>query len=187
MEAFRQSRAGPFPGRFPSTTSPGHSHAPCPEGPKEKLQAAEEQGNLLAATKAKLVKGVGEALKNEGKDAAQTVTEGAGEVVKAVGTGFDKSLGQVKLTLHQELGPKGIGATRAARSSEGTSKHAITVYVTLDEPYTGPLELRAYDASNLEIGRTRVRLEEKEPTGRYLDFEFDPRTPLLTAEHFELR
>ena len=76
---------------------------------EEKLQAAEEQGSLLAATKARVVKGVGEALKTEGKDAAQSVTEGSGEVVKAVGAGFDKSLSQVKLAVHQELQPKGVG------------------------------------------------------------------------------
>ena len=67
---------------------------------EEKLQAAEEQGNLLAATKARVVKGVGEALKTDGKEAAQSVTEGSGEVVKAVGAGFDKSLSQVKLAVH---------------------------------------------------------------------------------------
>jgi hypothetical protein len=154
---------------------------------EEKLQAAEDQGNLLVATKAKMAKGVGEALKNEGKEAAQTVTEGTGEVVKAVGAGFDKSLGQVKLSVHQELSPKGLGATRAARSTEGSSTHVITVYVTVDKPYAGPLELRAYDAANMEIGRAKVSLDEKESTARYVDFAFDPRTPLLTADHFELR
>lgn len=154
---------------------------------EEKLQAAEEQGNLLAATKAKMVKGVGEALKNEGKEAAQAVTEGAGEVVKAVGTGFDKSLGQVKFAAHQELGAKGIGATRAARGETAAAQHTVTVYVTLDKPYTGPLELRAFDNANQEIGRVKVDVDEKSSTARYVDFTFDPRTPILTADHFELR
>ncbi|HEX8436985.1 hypothetical protein [Archangium sp.] len=154
---------------------------------EEKLQAAEDQGNLLAATKARLVKGVGEALKHEGKDAVKTVTEGTGEVVKAVGAGYDNSLGQVKLAVHQDLGPKGVGATRAARGEAGNAKHLISVYVLLDKPYTGPLELRAYDAANQEIGRTKVDVDEKSSTAKYMDFSFDPRTPLLTADHFELR
>jgi hypothetical protein len=154
---------------------------------EEKLQAAEDEGNLLVATKAKLIKGAGEALKQEGKEAASVVTEGTGELVKGVGTGFDKSLGQVKLAVHQELGPKGIGATRAARGEKVAGAHAITVYVTLDKPYSGPLELRAYDSANLEIGRTKVTVDEKESTAKYVDFQFDPRTPLLTADHVELR
>lgn len=154
---------------------------------EEKLQAAEEQGNLLAATKARVVKGVGEALKTDGKEAAQSVTEGSGEVVKAVGAGFDKSLSQVKLAVHQELQPKGVGATRAARQDAAAARHSVSVYVTVDKPYSGPLELRAYDAANLEIGRAKVELNEKESTAKYVDFQFDPRTPLLTADHFELR
>ncbi|HEX8704647.1 MAG TPA: hypothetical protein VF815_37790 [Myxococcaceae bacterium] len=154
---------------------------------EEKLQAAEDQGNLLAASKARLVKGVGEALKNEGKEAAQTVTEGSGEVVKAVGAGFDKSMNQVKLAVHQELSPKGVSGTRASRAETAATQHSVSVYVTVDKPYTGPLELRAYDAANMEIGRAKVNLDEKESTAKYVDFQFDPRTPLMTADHFELR
>lgn len=153
---------------------------------EEKLAAEEEKGNLLVAAKAKLAKGVGEALKNEGKEAAGVLSEGTGEVVKAVGGGFDKSLGQVKLAVDQGLAPKGIGATRAARNDR-QAKHAVSVYVTLDQPYAGSLELRAFDASNAEIGRSKLTLDEKEATAKYVDFEFDPRTPLLTADHFELR
>jgi hypothetical protein len=154
---------------------------------EEKLKAAEDEGNLLVSAKARVVKGVGEALKTEGKEAAQVVTEGSGEVVKAVGAGFDKSMSQVKLAVHQELSPKGVGATRAARQDVNAARHSVTVYVTVDKPYTGPLELRAYDAANQEIGRSKVELDEKESTAKYVDFQFDPRTPLLTADHFELR
>ncbi len=132
------------------------------------------------------MEGVGKALENEGKVAAETVTRGSGEVVKAVGKGFDQSVSQVKLTVHEALPQKGIGASRAALHRE-KEKRAVTVYVTMDAPYAGPLELRAYDAQNAEIGRAKVAVDEKESTAKYLDFEFDERTPLLTADHFELR
>lgn len=154
---------------------------------EEQLQSAEDQGNILAAKKAKLIEGVGKALKNEGKTAAETVSEGTGEVVKAVGKGFDKSLGQVKLTVATDATARGLGGTRAALNDKTTNRHGVTVYVTVDKPYTGPLELRAYDAEDQEIGRSRVQLEEKESTAKYVDFAFDERTPLLTAERFELR
>ncbi|MGA9520914.1 MAG: hypothetical protein WBV82_05590 [Myxococcaceae bacterium] len=154
----------------------------------EKLQAAEEKGNLLAATKAKMVKGVGEVLKNEGKEAAEVVSEGTGEVVKAVGIGFDKSLEQVKLTVPEATTARGLSATRASRNDggDGEKKHAISVYLKVEKAYTGPLELRAFDRQSQEIGRARVELDEKAPTAKYVDFDFDPRTPLLTADHFEL-
>lgn len=154
---------------------------------EEQLADAEAEGNLLAAKKAKLVEGVGKALKGEGSTAAKTVTEGAGSVVKAVGQGFDTSLEQVKFTVHADLTPKGIAATRAALNDKTEKRHGVTVYVTVDKPYAGPLELRAYDAQNAEIGRAKVELDEKESTAKYVDFAFDERTPLLTADHFELR
>ena len=154
---------------------------------EQQLQDAEDKGNLVAATKAKVVEGVGKALKNEGKDAAKTLTEGTGDVVKAVGQGFDNSLEQVKFTVDETLPNKGLNATRAALTSKEQTNHGVTVYVTVDKPYSGPLELRAFDAKNLEIGRSKVALEEKESTAKYVDFKFDERTPLLTADHFELR
>jgi hypothetical protein len=153
---------------------------------EEQLQDAEDKGNLLAAKKARLVEGVGKALQGEGKDAAEAVTKGGGEVLKAAGKGFDQSLAQVKLSVHEALPPKGIGGTRAAIHRE-KEKRAVTVYVTLDQPYTGALELRAFDAENQEIGRSKVQVDEAESTAKYLDFAFDERTPLLTADRFELR
>lgn len=153
---------------------------------EEQLQAAEDDGNLLAAKKAKLIEGVGKALENEGKQAAEAVTRGSGEVIKAVGKGFDQSLTQVKLNLHEGLPAKGVAGSRAALHRE-KEKRAVTVYVTLDKAYQGPLELRAYDAAKAEIGRAKVEFDEKESTAKYVDFVFDERTPLMTADHFELR
>jgi hypothetical protein len=154
---------------------------------EEKLKKAEEQGNLLVAAKAKLAKGAGEALKKEGSEAAETVTEGAGEVVKAVGKGFEKSLRDVKLMVTGDLEAKGVKATRAARAADGANPHVVSVYLTLDRPFTGSLLLLSKGRDGQETGRATAKLEEKEATGKYLDFEFDPRTPLLTADHFELK
>lgn len=154
---------------------------------EEKLAAAEEEGNLLVATKAKALEGFGKALGSEGRDAAKVLSAGTGEVVKAAGAGFDESLEQVKLVVHPDLQPRGLAATRAAIERTPEKRHSVAVYVIVDKPYSGPIELRAYDAKNQEIGRTKVALDEKESTARYVDFAFDPRTPLLTAGHFELR
>lgn len=154
---------------------------------EEKLKAAEEEGNLLAAAKARMVKGVGDAMKTEGKDAIQSVSEGTGVMVKAAGSGFDKSLSQVKVAVLPALAQQGIGVTRASRHHESGKGKAVTVYVLFDKPYSGRLELRAYDAERLEVGRSVVKLDEQEPTAKYVDFPFDERTPLLSLESFELR
>jgi hypothetical protein len=153
---------------------------------EEKLKKAEDDANLAASMKARLVKGVGEALKTEGKDAAKVVAEGSGETLKAVAGGMDKSLNTVKLTVVGDLAPKGLGGTRATLDNAGTN-HTVSVYVTLEKAYSGPLELRVYDAENKEVGRTKVQLDEKESTAKYVDFKFDEHTPLRTADRFELR
>lgn len=154
---------------------------------EEQLKAAEDEGNLLVAKKAKLLEGGGEALKHEGKQAAEKLAEGSGEVFKGLGKGFDKSIHEVKLEVGGDLAGKGIGATRAARKEGTDATHTVTVYVTLEKPYQGPLELRAYDPENKEIGRAKATVDEKESTAKYVDFAFDERTPILTAGHFTLR
>jgi hypothetical protein len=154
---------------------------------EEKLQAAEDEGNLLVATKAKLLKGAGDALKKEGKEATQTVAEGGGELIKGLGTGFEKSLLEVKLKPHESVAANGLGVTRAARGEEGTKKHTVTAYVTYEKGFSGKLEMRVYDAEDREVGRTIVESDEKDSGAKYVDFTFDERTPLLTAGHFELR
>jgi hypothetical protein len=154
---------------------------------EEKLKAAEEEGNLLVATKAKLLKGVGEAVKKEGKEAAEVVAEGTGEVVKGLGSGFEKSLKTVTVKADASLAPAGIAATRAARGEDGTAAHTVTAYITFDKAFTGTLELRAYDAAEAEVGRVKVDVDEKESGAHYVDFTFDARTPLMSAPYVQLR
>lgn len=154
---------------------------------EEKLKAAEDEGNLLVATKAKLIKGAAEAVKKEGKEAAEVLAEGTGEVVKGIGTGIEKGLKEVKLTATDTLAPLGLTATRATRGEDGTRAHTVTVYMTFEKAWAGAVELRAYDTSDREVGRVKVDLDEKEANAHYVDFVFDPRTPLLTAGHFDVR
>ncbi|MBE2249218.1 MAG: hypothetical protein IAE78_06665 [Myxococcus sp.] len=154
---------------------------------EEKLKAAEDEGNLLVATKAKLLKGAADAVKKEGKEAAEALAEGGGEVVKGIGTGLEKSLKEVKLSSHESLAQGGLTATRATRSEDGTARHTVTVYLTFEKAWAGVVELRAYDQQDREVGRVKVDLDEKESNARFVDFVFDPRTPLLTAGHFDVR
>src|SRR4249919_3566026 len=109
----------------------------CCQSREEKLKAAEDEGNLLVATKAKLLKGAGEAVKKEGKEAAQTIAEGGGELVKGLGTGIEKGLMEVKFTPHESVAANGLGISRAARGEDGTAKHTVTAYVTFEKSFTG--------------------------------------------------
>jgi hypothetical protein len=154
---------------------------------EEKLKDSEDEGNLLVATKARLLKGAGEAVKKEGKEAAETVAEGTGEVFKGLGKGLEKGLMEVKVKAHESVAANGLGVTRAARGEDGTANHTITAYVTFEKAFAGALEVRVYDAEDREVGRAKTDLEEKESGAKYVDFTFDSRTPLMTAGHFELR
>lgn len=159
----------------------------CCKSREEKLKAAEDEGNLLVATKAKLLKGAGEAVKKEGKEAAETIAEGTGEVVKGLGKGIEKGLMEVKVSPHETMAANGLGITRAARGENGTAAHTITAYITFEKGFGGTLELRAYDTEDREVGRSKLDTDEKESGAKYLDFTFDERTPLMTAGRFELR
>lgn len=159
----------------------------CCRSREEKLKAAEDDGNLLVATKARLLKGAGEAVKKEGKEAAQSLAEGGSELVKGLGEGIEKGLMEVKFTPHVSVAANGLGVSRAARGEEGTKRHTITAYVTFEKAFDGTLELRAYDTQDREVGRSKVSSKEAESGAKYLDFTFDERTPLMTAGHFELR
>src|SRR5690606_9616506 len=78
---------------------------------EEKLAAEESKGNFVVSAQSRLLKGMGEALKTEGTEAAGSLSEGTGQVVKAVGGGFEKSLGQVKLSVNEGLQAAGVAAT----------------------------------------------------------------------------
>lgn len=154
---------------------------------EEKLQAAEDEGNLLMATKAKLLKGAGEAMKKEGKEAMETVAEGTGQVVKGVGSGLEKGFKTMVVKVDESIAANGLGITRTVRGEEGTKAHTVTAYITFEKAFTGVLELRAYDDKDQEVGRVKLDQTEKESGAHYVDFTFDERTPLLTAAYVQLR
>ena len=159
----------------------------CCQSREEKLKAAEDEGNLLIAAKARLLKGAGESLKKEGKEAAETLAEGGGSLVKGLGTGIEKGLMEVKFTPHESVARNGLGVSRAARGEQGTARHTVTAYVTFEKGFNGTLEMRAYDVQDREVGRSKIDTTEAESGAKYVDFTFDERTPLMTAGHFELR
>jgi hypothetical protein len=153
---------------------------------EEKLASAEQQAQLLAETKARLAKGIGEAMQGEGKAAAQAVAAGAGEMVKGIGKGLDKSIKEVKVLVAANLAEQGVKVTRGSHGEGGEGK-VVSVYVVFDKPYAGSLELRALDEAKAEVGRAQAKVDEKAPNAKYLDFTFDARAPIDMLADFELR
>lgn len=153
----------------------------------EKLKGAEDDANLIAAMKARAVKGIGEAMKKEGTEAAKSVAEGGGDVIKGLGQGASKSLNELKITTHSELTAKGVTSSRATLDDASSEGHKVSVYVAFEKGYVGQLELRVFDLEQREVGRAKAKVDEAESNAKYIDFSFDPHTPLRTADHLELR
>lgn len=153
---------------------------------EEKKKVAEEEGNALVSIKSKLIKGAGDALKDDGKEAAESASEGIGEVIKGISTGFDKSLNQTKVvpdSVFQTLFE--VGRTDLYFSDTSHTKK-VTVYLISKGDFDGKVRLKAYDVANKEIGRSSCEVKVGADEAKYADFVFDQRTPLLQAAYYTI-
>ncbi len=143
-------------------------------------QTAEEKGKEMATEKIDLVKGVGEALKEKGSQAAESVAHGTGGVLQGVGEGFGKAF-EWKLTNAPGMEQAGLTVSRVGRKPTTDGKgNGISVYVVATRDAAGTLSMVAYDSGKRETARIRTELEIKADDGRYETLVLDERTPLNT-------
>lgn len=151
---------------------------------EEKKKKAEEEGNALVAIKSKMIKGAGDALKSDGKEAVESATEGIGEVIKGISSGYDKSINQAKVVADSTFKQTfNIGRTEKIYKDNSEAKK-VTVYLIARQNFNGKVKLKAFDESKTEIGRSSLDITISEDDAKYFDFEFDNRTPLLKAAYF---
>lgn len=143
-------------------------------------QTAEEKGKELATEKIDLVKGVGEALKEKGAQAAESLAHGTGNVLQGAGDGFDKAF-EWKLTSGSGLGRAGLSVPRVSKAASHVSNgSAIDVYVVAEREAVGTLSLTAYDVKHREVARTGVALKITTNSGSYETMVLDERVPVNT-------
>ena len=153
---------------------------------EEKKKKAEEEGNALVSIKSKLLKGVGDALKTDGKEAVESASEGIGKVVKGISSGYDKSINQAKV-LSDTTFSKTFDLGRTEKIYNDTTQiKKVTVYLISKENFNGEIRLKAFNQDETEIGRSSVEVNMNEDEASFFDFEFDNRTPLLQAEYFTI-
>lgn len=76
-----------------------------------------------------------------------------------------------------------------AISFGGTSKSTVpsekivTVYLVFKKDLEAPLVLKAFDKNDMEIGRAEVSVAGIADDARYVDFNFDVRTPLTNLAY----
>ncbi|ADV51285.1 hypothetical protein I2486_19905 [Cellulophaga sp. E16_2] len=151
---------------------------------EEKKIKAEEEGNAMVSIKSKLIKGAGDALKTDGKEALESASEGIGEAFKGLTTGYDKSINQAKV-LSDSIFSKTFEIGRTEKIySDTTNIKKVTVYLIANQSFDRKIKLKAYDQSKREIGRSTKKITIEEDDALFIDFEFDNRTPLLQADYF---
>lgn len=157
---------------------------------EEKKKKAEEEGNAIVSIKSKMVKGAGDALKTDGKEALESASEGIGEAIKGISSGYDKSINQAKIVADSSFTATfEIGRTEKVfsdKSNDTIEIKKVNVYLISKTEFKGKVKLKAYDQSKKEIGRSTLKIEMEEDDAKFFDFEFDKRTPLLQADYFTI-
>ncbi len=153
---------------------------------EEKKKKAEEEGNALVSIKSKLIKGAGDALKKDGKEASESASEGIVETIKGITSGYDKSINQAKI-IADSVFLKSFELGRAQKDYGDTSNvKKVNVYLIANTAFDGKVKLKAFDAADKEIGRSALKVKIDEDDAQYFDFLFDQRTPLLQVSYFEI-
>lgn len=160
-------------------------------------RTAEEKGKAVAAEKAGYVKGIGEALKKEGEEAAQSLGEGVGKVVKSASAGVEGGYSSFASTLSPETAAMGLNMTRAYLNTaaapsvdehkEDAGKHRVSTYLHATNGYSGKLSLTALDGRGQEIGRAVGEIQLGRGDAGYVDFLFDKRTPIMETKTVRLQ
>lgn len=145
-------------------------------------QTAEEKGKALATEKIDLVKGVGDALNEKGKQAAESVAQGAGRVVQGVDEGFGKAF-EWQLSNSASMEKAGLKVFRAEPGPE--SEHSVNAYIVASGAASGSLSMIAYDPVRREVARTRAGISMEAGSGRYETLFLDKRTPMRAIREIE--
>lgn len=148
-------------------------------------QTAEEKGKALADDKIGMVKGIGEALKENGKQAAQSVSEGLGNTGKGVTAGFE-AVSAIAYKPGASIVANGLGITRMHWGNESADGHVINAYVTARQAAHGNLHILAFDNKHVELGRVAREIKRASDSAGYEDFTLDARTPKSSIAYLTL-
>lgn len=154
---------------------------------EEKVKEEHDAGKEKVEEKAALVEGIGEGLKTSGKDAISALTEGVGSVVKGAEEGFDKGLTKVNLKADTSVAVFGMKVGKCGKYfSDSLKTNVVSVYTIFEENVNTEVVMIATDADKTEVGRSTVKVNEKEGTTKYIDYAFDKRVNIDIVKEFKL-
>lgn len=158
----------------------------CGKSREQELKEQHDTGAEVVEDKAALIKGAGDALKKDGKDAAESLSAGVGSLIKGVAGGVDQAQSDFKVHVSDAAKSHALSVTRIVMSDVASSAgKGVKVYVTSARTFKGRLQLRAFDAKDIEIGRSgKVDSALEADDALYVEFLFDNATPLSRVDHF---
>jgi hypothetical protein len=161
--------------------------AACSKSREEEIKEQQSMGAELIEDKAAMAKGAGEALKSDGKDSAAVLTEGIGNVLKGVADGVDRVESDYQISMHEGAVSKSLMADRVVPVSGAPDNKGLKVYVKSQKAYKGELQIRAFDAKGIEVGRSnKVASTLTDDDAQYVEFSFDSATPMSRVAKFIL-
>lgn len=154
---------------------------------EEQIEAERSKGAEMVEDKAALVKGVGQALQNDGQKAAAEITAGVGKVFGGVAEGVDRSY-EAKIGVDASASGRQLKSERAVRlGADGEKRDGVKVYVLSAQVFKGKLQLRALDSKGTEVGRSdKIDSELGADDASYIEFRFDSATPMSRVDKFVL-
>jgi hypothetical protein len=154
---------------------------------EEKVKEEHNAGKEKVEEKAALVEGIGEGLKSSGKDAMSALSEGVGAVVKGAEEGFDKGLTKVNVKADTSVSVYGMKIGKCGKYfSDSLKTNVVSVYTIFEENVNTEMMIVAIDGEKMEVGRSLVKVNEKEGTTKYIDYAFDKRVNIDIVKEFKL-
>lgn len=146
-------------------------------------QTAEEKGKAMADEKLGIVKGVGEALKESGKQATESLAHGMGNAAKGIGAGLNAA-SAIAFKLDPNVEQNGINVNRIQPGQ--AQENAISLYILSKQAISGRMTLYAYGKKNAELGRVAKEIKLSADGAVYEDFGFDKRVERTLIEYVQV-
>jgi hypothetical protein len=129
-----------------------------------------------------LISGCDQVAEQAAKAIEQRVQQETGKLIdKALGTADkvlkDTEAGKPSVEADASLAAAGVMPTLV--NIQEKPARIASVYCTFERPLDGSLEARFLSRAGTELGRAREKVKAKAGDGRYVDFQLDPRTPVL--------
>ncbi|WP_418638843.1 hypothetical protein [Winogradskyella sp.] len=108
----------------------------------------------------------------------EVVGESATEFFEGVSEGVDKTL-ECKIILSNDLQKNGIKTGAYVIDSQSSSnKNKLTLYIMFDTDFNKEVIAKAYNKSELEIGRAKTTIQGQEGDAGYYAFLFNKQTDI---------